>query len=101
LGNWGGRRPSQAEWQQLQACLCPACCNVGTTGLRSSGIAGFLSRATHNLWILLQENEWVEEHIGRGDYFHLYKSRIRNSVYAPIIGQLSEMGIGMRCGVIE
>ena len=55
LGSWKGRTPSPQEWEALRACPCPACERLGLDGLVASRIEGFRNRATHNLWVLLEE----------------------------------------------
>ena len=88
LGNWRGRRPSEAEWLQLEVCECPACAEHGPDGLKKSGIDGFCNRATHNLWVLLEEADWVESQIDAGTYAEQYKLYLDNSTYLPIIEQV-------------
>ena len=88
LGNWRGRGPSRDEWVQLRDCGCPACRHFGAKGLRAGGIEGFSHCATHNLWILLQESEWVSERLARGTYERCYRQRLDNTVYLPLITEL-------------
>ncbi len=88
LGNWRGRRPSWKEWQGLHRCQCPACRNYGVEGLKAKKLHGFCCRATHNLWVLLEENRWLEEHVGAGTYVGNYEERVDNSVYRPLIDEL-------------
>jgi 7-cyano-7-deazaguanine tRNA-ribosyltransferase len=91
LGNWRGRTPSAAEWKKLRQCPCPACAAHGIQGLKASKLHGFCCRATHNLWVLLEENRWLQEHIPAGTYAEEYASRLDNSIYRPIIDELLEM----------
>ena len=88
LGKWRGRRPSEGEWALLAACRCPACARYGLDGLKASRLHGFSCRATHNLWVLLDENAWLEREIASGTYRASYAERIDNSVYRPIIDEL-------------
>lgn len=88
LGNWRGRQPSAAEWTTLRACQCPACRDYGVRGLRASKLHGFCCRATHNLWVLLEENAWLKQHVGGGTYRDNYAGRVGNSIYRPIIEEL-------------
>lgn len=85
LGKWRGREPSDAEWRRLAACPCPACWRDGITGLRASGRAGFDHRATHNLWVLLQEAAAVETHLRDGSYAEWHTGHLDNSIYLPLI----------------
>jgi hypothetical protein len=88
LGNWRGRRPSAAEWARLRACSCPACTRDGVGGLGASKLVGFCNRATHNLWVLLRELEWIEEHQAGGQYAACYRDHLDNSVYRPLVEAL-------------
>jgi hypothetical protein len=85
LGKWRGRRPSADEWNHLRACCCPSCQQAGVQGLCANGIQGFSNRATHNLWVLLQEVRWVQARLAKGTYDYCYRRRLKNTVYLPII----------------
>ena len=87
LGRWRGRVPSEDEWQRLSVCACPACQRDGVTGLCANGRAGFDHRATHNLWVLLQEADAVETHLHRGTYAEWHAGHLDNSIYLPLIGE--------------
>jgi 7-cyano-7-deazaguanine tRNA-ribosyltransferase len=91
LGSWRGRAPSKEEWERLRRCRCPACTAKGIRGLKSNGIGGFCNRATHNLWILLQEVKWVDKHLERNTYSDNYKRRLDNSTYLALIERLMAM----------
>lgn len=91
LGNWRGREPSSEEWRLLRRCKCPACREHGTRGLKARRLRGFRCRATHNLWILLEENRWLTKHISADTYARNYPRRVDNSVYRPIIEGLLEL----------
>lgn len=88
LGSWRGREPSADEWRVLKRCRCPACRRHGLDGLRASKLEGFCCRATHNLWVLVEENRWLEKHIAAGTYRRYYARRLDNSVYRPLIDEL-------------
>ena len=90
LGSWRGRRLSIEEQGILLNCPCPACVLNGLGGLAASRIEGFCNRATHNLWVLLEEARWVEEHVAGGTYVAHYKDRLDNSTYKPLIEKLIE-----------
>ncbi|MGO9270183.1 MAG: hypothetical protein ACLQOO_08015 [Terriglobia bacterium] len=57
-------------------------------GLQASKLHGFCCRATHNLWVVLEENRWLTKHIARGTYRRCYDRRLDNSVYRPLIDEL-------------
>lgn len=88
LGSWRGRRPSAEEWEVLEACACPACRRSGIEGLKARRLEGFCNRATHNLWVLLEEAEWLDNHLERGTYAASYQARLDNSIYLPLIRQV-------------
>lgn len=91
LGKWRGREPSEAEWKELRRCKCPACQKHGVAGLRAGKLYGFTCRATHNLWVLLDENRWLSKHLSAGTYEANYKRRIDNSTYRPLIQELLKL----------
>jgi hypothetical protein len=88
LGKWRGREPSAEEWEVLRRCKCPACRTHGLDGLQAKKLHGFCCRATHNLWVLLEENRWLTTHVARGTYRRSYRRRLDNSVYRPLIDEL-------------
>jgi tRNA-guanine family transglycosylase len=88
LGSWEGRRPSEEEWGKLESCQCPACQKFGITGLKADKIFGFCNRATHNLWVLLEENRRLQRRLKKGTYDKWYESHLDNSIYLPLIRQL-------------
>jgi len=94
LGAWRGRKPSKEERELLEGCGCPGCAVGGIAGLAASGMTGFSQRATHNLWVLLEEAHKVDEHLAAGTYPGWYTQHVTNSVYRPIIDQL----VGTRSG---
>ena len=85
LGSWLGRSLTKGERISLEACSCPSCLQHGFDGLTLKGSTGFRNRATHNLWVLLEENRWIETHLRTGTYFENYSSRIENSLYKKLI----------------
>lgn len=91
LGSWRGRQPSDEEWRQLEACGCPACRRMGLEGLRAGGQPGFCHRATHNLYVLLEEARWIREQLGAGTYLQRYQGRLRNTIYLPLVRQAAEV----------
>lgn len=88
LGSWKGRELSRAELSRLTDCACPACQRAGVVGLKASGVRGFRNRATHNLWILLAEVNWIERHLAAGNYADQIATHLNNSVYQPLIAYL-------------
>ncbi len=90
LGSWRGRKLSLEEREILLNCPCPACTLNGLAGLAASRIEGFCNRATHNLWVLLEEGHWVEDHLTGGTYVEHYKDRLDNSTYKPLIEKAVE-----------
>jgi hypothetical protein len=95
LGSWRGRQPSAEEWATLERCLCPACRRHGLVGLQANKLHGFCCRATHNLWVLLRENQWLTRRLAQGTYKRYYKKRLDNSVYRPLIDEL--LAVEKRC----
>jgi queuine/archaeosine tRNA-ribosyltransferase len=91
LGKWRGRKPSLIEWKKLQECHCPACTRFGIKGLKGDGIEGFCNRACHNLWVLLEEAKWIEEQLTAKNYSDVYKNRLDNSIYLPLIESFVEI----------
>jgi 7-cyano-7-deazaguanine tRNA-ribosyltransferase len=91
LGKWRGRNPSNKEWEILRACQCPACRLHGLDGLKATKLHGFCCRATHNLWILLEENSWLRQHIDGETYRKNFDARVDNSIYRPIINSLLDL----------
>jgi tRNA-guanine family transglycosylase len=91
LGKWRGREPTAKEWKVLNRCRCPACREHGVEGIKASKLHGFCCRATHNLWVLLEENRWLAKHISAGTYQQNYRRRVQNSTYKPIIRELLKM----------
>jgi 7-cyano-7-deazaguanine tRNA-ribosyltransferase len=91
LGKWRGRVPNKEEWAKLARCRCPACAVNGAHGLKADGLSGFCNRATHNLWVLLEEARWMEKHLGADTYAANYRRRLDNSTYLPLIKRLLDM----------
>lgn len=91
LGKWRGRPLSEKELATLEKCRCPACKLNGLEGLRANRLSGFCNRATHNLWVLLDEARWLEKHIAAGTYNNNYRRRLDNSTYLPLINKVLQM----------
>jgi 7-cyano-7-deazaguanine tRNA-ribosyltransferase len=91
LGKWRGRLPSRQEWEILRRCRCPACAAKGLRGLKANGLNGFCNRATHNLWVLVEEARWTERHLRVNTYASNYRRRLDNSTYLPLIKKILEM----------
>ena len=99
LGKWRGRKPSEEEWARLGLCRCPVCRDQGIAGLTADKINGFCSRATHNLWILLDEASWLEENLREGTYEVNYEQRLDNSTYLPLVAHVIKMKSAMSCAL--
>jgi len=82
LGSWRGRAPDKDEWDILTACVCPACQHYGLDGLKGSGIGGFCSRATHNLWVLLNEANEIQTRLEAGTYGSWYVDHLDKMLLA-------------------
>lgn len=91
LGKWRGRSPSKKEREKLVHCRCPACTANGFRGLKAGGLSGFCNRATHNLWVLLEEARWLEKHLSANTYGDNYRRRLDNSTYLRLIKKVLEM----------
>ena len=85
LGSWRGRFLSPAEVAILDACACPPCQRFGGESIRARGLPGASHRATHNLWVLLQEAALIERHLRAGSYQSWYRGHLDNTIYAPLI----------------
>jgi 7-cyano-7-deazaguanine tRNA-ribosyltransferase len=89
LGNWRGRTISKEEEEKLKQCQCPGCKQDGLEGLKLSGGIGFYNRATHNLWVLLEEARQIQEHLHiLKDYETWYQEHLDNTTYRPLIQEL-------------
>lgn len=85
MGSWRGREPDDNEWELLAACPCPACQQSGVAGLQANKLEGFCNRATHNLWVLLQEARAIQGHLAANTYRDWYQSHVENSVYRTLV----------------
>ncbi len=94
LGSWRGRRLSVQEELVLRTCGCPPCLDGGTTGLTASGIGGASHRATHNLWVLLQEARQIEARLADGTYPRWYRGHLDNTIYERLITQVVDARAG-------
>jgi 7-cyano-7-deazaguanine tRNA-ribosyltransferase len=93
FGSWKGRRLSPQEQEILQNCPCPTCAHSGLEGLAAGRIEGFCNRATHNLWVLIEEARWVEDRLTSGTYREHYEDRLDNSIYKPLIAKALEASV--------
>lgn len=100
LGKWRGRTLSVSELELLKDCRCPSCLRYGIAGLQANKVAGFHNRATHNLWILLQEATWVRDKLQDKTYKSEYRSRLDNTHYLPLIQKILEYSSEENCTVI-
>ena len=85
LGSWRARGPNNEKIFLLTSFSCPACLNFGFDGLTAGGLDGFCNRATHNLWVLLNEVKEIETHLTDGNYTAWFESHLQNSIYLPLI----------------
>jgi hypothetical protein len=96
LGSWRGVEVSEDDIQFLSHCQCPACRNFGIEGLRDSnprnggnrrgfGSKGFANRATHNLWILLQEAKEIEQQMEDDTYKQWYGEHVASLIFRDLI----------------
>jgi 7-cyano-7-deazaguanine tRNA-ribosyltransferase len=90
LGSWKGRTLNTEERALLRDCPCPACALNGLEGLAAGRMEGFCNRATHNLWVLLEEARWVKDRLASGTYREYYKDRLDNTIYKPLIEKAVE-----------
>ena len=90
LGSWRGRRLSAEERELLRDCPCPTCAQGGLECLAANRLEGFCNRATHNLWVLLEEARWVEDRLLSGTYRDCYEARLNNSIYKPLVEKTLE-----------
>lgn len=88
LGSWRGRGLTDDEWGMLENCRCPACQQFGVKGLKATKAFGFYNRATHNLWVLLNEARLVEEHLASDTYAEWYETHLDNTIYRPLIREI-------------
>jgi 7-cyano-7-deazaguanine tRNA-ribosyltransferase len=93
LGSWRGRRLTSEEREILLNCSCPSCVLNGLEGLAGGRIEGFCNRATHNLWVLLEEARWVADHLMSGTYRECYEDRLDNSIYKRLIDKAVEASV--------
>jgi hypothetical protein len=88
LGNWRGRQLSPDEAAILDNCGCPPCQKFGGESIRARGLPGASHRATHNLWVLLQESHLIEEHLQSGTYAGWYRDHLDNTIYGRLIDHI-------------
>jgi 7-cyano-7-deazaguanine tRNA-ribosyltransferase len=85
FGTWRGRRLSPKEWKSLKACPCPACSKLGVRALKQPGLNGFAARATHNLFVLIQELRGAASICSSPDYPSWLDENIDNRIYLPLL----------------
>ncbi|MDQ3816618.1 MAG: hypothetical protein M3362_02870, partial [Acidobacteriota bacterium] len=85
LGSWRGRTLGIEELKKLRNCSCPACLLNGIKGLKATGVDGFRNRATHNLWTLLEEADWIQKHLRAKTYKTEYTNHLDNTIYRRLI----------------
>lgn len=85
LGKWRGRHLSPQELENLETCACPSCRGGHFDRLALNRLEGFSWRATHNLWVLLKEREWVYTKLQAGKYAQEFRARLDNSIYLSLV----------------
>lgn len=85
LGTWRGRGLDKKEREILKACKCPGCEEAGVKGMKASGAIGFYRRATHNLYVLLNELDEIEKRLGDKTYEEWYPTHVFNTVFLKLI----------------
>ncbi len=63
---------------------------IWVRGPRRKPHRGFCNRATHNLWVLLEEARWIRDHLESETYKERYKDRLNNSTYSRLIDRVVE-----------
>ena len=85
MGTWRGRKLDKKEREMLAECRCPGCAEAGFMGLKASGAIGFYRRATHNLHVLLDELDEIEQRLKNGTYQDWYKTHVFNGIFLKLI----------------
>ena len=85
LGNWRGRSLDKKECVLLNECKCPGCQEAGIEGLSASGTIGFARRATHNLYVLLEELNEIDNRLMNGSYHTWYSTYVFNGTFLRLI----------------
>lgn len=85
LGSWRGRVLTPDDWTELAGCRCPACRTHGPDGLKAEGLRGFVCRAVHNLYVLLEEAELIRRHQAAGDFPAWSCRRLRGHRMAGLV----------------
>jgi queuine/archaeosine tRNA-ribosyltransferase len=85
LGNWRGRSLDKKERTLLNECKCPGCQEAGIKGLSASGTVGFARRATHNLHVLLEELNEIDNRLMNGSYHTWYSTHVFNGMFLRLI----------------
>lgn len=92
LGSWQGRALSANEWQELERCRCPCCRTQGPGSLSQRTMRGFIHRAVHNLWVLLQEAALINRHLERGDFATWSLRRVCGNAMGKLVAYALECG---------
>jgi 7-cyano-7-deazaguanine tRNA-ribosyltransferase len=90
LGSWEGRALKAEEWDELDRCRCPACRAHGRAGLRAKRMEGFVSRAVHNLTMLIEEAALINRHLAAGDFAAWSSRRVRGNAMADLVAHALE-----------
>ena len=90
LGNWRGAHHPLPSGKPCAIAIVRLAESTVSRVLRHE-LHGFCCRATHNLWVLLEENRWLNEQIAAGTYAGAYAKRVDNSTYKPIIEKLLDL----------
>ncbi len=95
LGNWKGKEPDRKELALLRNCQCPGCGQAGIRGLKENGTIGFARRATHNLYVLLEELREIEGRLKDGSYQDWYSTHVFNKMFLRLIDYALEKKNGI------
>jgi queuine/archaeosine tRNA-ribosyltransferase len=76
-----GSRPNRMLLDNIEDCGCPGCKNYSVEILTKRGIEGMQARALHNAWVLLREQDRINQMIGGGVYQAYAASRAAKSTW--------------------
>lgn len=76
-----GSRPNRRLLDNLEDCGCPGCKGYGVEILTKRGIEGLQARALHNAWVLLREQDRINQMIEVGMYQTYVASRVTKSTW--------------------
>lgn len=85
FGKWRGRRLSPKERASLRDCGCGSCSTFGPKELEKDGLRGFGARASHNLWVLVQELREAEARVSAPGYLAWVQAHLDNRVFLPLL----------------